>query len=287
MGLLHVSLLIAAVSQIGDVEYTDTFKDMFTAWTARYCRSMQPGEHEGWTSGLFSVRFSSSADDCKAPSSMPEKECVESFKKSLDACSIGAKISGGVCTWKGPDGTCLKFYIDAEKIDRMATDVEFHPEINEVDLGESLYSCDSYMKLFDKAKGNCLSVVCDVNKKECDNHSCVSIDGTTNQGVDDKFKGYLDQLRTVIAGSCKEEKYVDWHCSPDGICSNNKRIKVQIPSFIGSSTSKDGEIFAPNYKVTFNEKEQKSSCETVTSLVSAGIGNLPSGSLLGATSLLC
>lgn len=138
----------------------------------------------------------------------------------------------------------------------MATEVEFHPEINEVDLGESLCSFGSYMKLFDKAKGNCLSVRCDVNKKACDKHSCVSIDGTTNQGVDDKFKDYLDQLRDVIARCCKEEKYVDWHCSPDEICSNkNKRIKVQISSFIGPSTSKHGEIIVANYKVTSSEKE--------------------------------
>ena len=143
------------------------------------------------------------------------------------------------------------------------------------------------MKLFDKAKGDCLSVGCDVNKKACDSHACVTIDGTTNQGVDDKFKDYLAQLRDVIAGACKAKGYVDYFCTPNGICSNNKRVKVEIPSFIGSSTSKDGDVFVANYKVTFSEKEKKSSCEHVTSLVSAGIGALPGGSLLGSTSLLC
>lgn len=105
--------------------------------------------------------------------------------------------------------------------------------------------------------------------------------------MDDKFKGYLAQLRDVIVGSCKEKEYVDYFCTPNGSCSNNKRVKVEIPSFIGSSKSKNGDTFVANYKVTFSEKQQKSSGEHVTSLVSAGISTLPGGSLLGATSLLC
>ncbi|KAF4958836.1 hypothetical protein FGADI_2180 [Fusarium gaditjirri] len=307
MGFFLLSLLIGAVGQIGtaaskplelapradrlcssgEVEYTDQARDMFTGFSSSYCMLKKPGEEQTWTTGYFWVSISSSADGCAAPASLPENECKDSFKKIIDDCSTGAMISGGNYLWTGPDGTCLKFSIHAEPIERVKTDIEFHPELNEVDIGEGLYSCDDYMKLFDKAKGDCLSVGCAVDKKACDTETCVAIDGTVSAGVDDKFKGYLDQLRGVIAGSCKTEKYTEYYCTPDGICSNVRRVKVQIPSFLGSSTVNNKDDFIANYKVTFSENEKKSSCDIVTALVSAGIGNLPGGSLLGATSILC
>ncbi|KAH7247851.1 hypothetical protein B0J15DRAFT_563251 [Fusarium solani] len=292
MGFFLLSLLVAAVGQTstvasqplelapraddlcsaGEVEFTDTVRDMFTGFTSNYCRLHKPGEEETWSTGNFWVTISSSADGCAAPASMPENECKDSFKKSIDACSVGSKISGGNSLWTGPDGTCLKFSMHAEplEVEALKTDIEFHAELNEVDVGEGLYSCDDYMKLFDSAKEACLSIGCDVNKKACDDQTCVTIDGTTNQGVDDKFKGYLDQLRGVIAGSCKTEAYEDYYCTPNGVCSTNKRVKVQIPSFLGSSTAKDEDTFVANYKVTFTQKETKSSCDIVTALRWAG-----------------
>ncbi|KAM0414594.1 hypothetical protein ACHAPT_013566 [Fusarium lateritium] len=307
MGFFLLPLLVAAVGQIstvaskpvelaprdddlctaGEVEYTETVRDMFTGFTSNYCHFHKPGEEGGWTTGFFTLKITSSSDGCTAPDSWSEDECKDTFKKTIDACSIGSKISGGTSLWNGPDGTCLKFSLHADPIEVLKTDVAFHDELNEVDLGEGLYSCDNYMKLFDEAKEDCLSTGCDVNRKACDVQTCVTIDGTTNQGVDDKFKGYLDELRGLVAGSCKEEPYEDWYCTPNGICSTNKRVKVQIPTFIGSSTAKDEDTFVANYKVTFSKQETKSDCETVTALLSAGVGVLPFGSLLGSTSLLC
>lgn len=169
----------------------------------------------------------------------------------------------------------------------LKTDVEFHPEYNEVDIGEGLYSCDDYMKLYDQVKDDCLSIGCSVTNEVCDEQACAAIDGTTNQGVEDKFKDYLDQLGTVVEGSCKEEEYEDYNCSPGGICSTVPRVRVQIPSFMGTSTAGDDGSFVANYKVTFSKNGQDSSCETITTLISAGLGGLPGGSLLGATSLAC
>ncbi|RSL45510.1 hypothetical protein CEP54_014231 [Fusarium duplospermum] len=180
-----------------------------------------------------------------------------------------SRFTGTSSLWTGPDGTCLKFSTHAEPIEVLKTDIVAHEEINEVDVGEGLYSCDDYMKLFDLAKEGCTPVGCVTENKACDDQTCVTIDGTTNQGVDDKFKGYLDQLRGVIAGSCKTEAYQDYYCTPNGVCSTNKRVKVQIPSFIGSSTSKDKGLFVANYKVTFTQKERKSACDIITALLSA------------------
>ncbi|KAF4985637.1 hypothetical protein FDECE_16420 [Fusarium decemcellulare] len=300
MGFSLFSLLIAAVGQIskvasqpldlapraddlcsaGEVEFTDTVRDMLTGFTSNYCRFNKPGEEQPWTTGIFSLTISSSADGCATPASMPENECKDSFKKSIEACSVGSKISGGNSLWTGPDGTCLKFsmHMEPREVEVLKTDIEFHAELNEVDIGEGLYSCDDYMKLFDEAKEDCLSIGCDVNKKACDAQTCVTIDGTTNQGVDDKFKGYLDQLRGVIAGSCKTETYIKYHCNPGGICSNVKRVKVQIPSFLGSSTAKNGDTFVANYKATFTQSETKSSCEIVTAL--SGTRPIPASALL-------
>ncbi|KAF9889652.1 hypothetical protein FE257_007160 [Aspergillus nanangensis] len=169
----------------------------------------------------------------------------------------------------------------------LKTDVEFHPEYSEVDIGEGLYSCDDYMKLYDKAKEDCLSIGCSVTNEACDDQVCTAIDGTTNQGVEDDFKDYLDQLRTVVKGSCKEDKYVDSYCTPAGICSNVNRVRVQIPAFLGTSTAANSGKFLANYKVTFTKKETKSTCQTLTTLISAGLGALPGGSLFGATALAC
>ncbi|KAF4965255.1 hypothetical protein FSARC_6934 [Fusarium sarcochroum] len=283
MGLFLLSLLVAAVGQISTV----ASQPPELATRADGLCSAGEVEFTNKTAGNFWVKISSTADGCAAPASMPENECKDSFKNSIDAYSVGSKISGGNSIWTGPDGNCLKFSIHAEPREILKTDIEFHAELNEVDIGEGLYSCDDYMELFDKAKEYCLSIGCDVNNKACDAQTCVTIDGTTNQGVDDKFKGYLDQLRGVIGGSCKRKAYTKYQCTPDGICSNINRVRVQIPSFLGSSTAKDEDTFVANYKVTFSQSETKSSCEIVTALVSAGIGSLPGGSLLGATVLLC
>ncbi|KAJ5469221.1 hypothetical protein N7475_006973 [Penicillium sp. IBT 31633x] len=169
----------------------------------------------------------------------------------------------------------------------LKTDVEFHAEYSEVDIGEGLYSCDDYIKLYDKAKEDCLSIGCSVTNEACDGHVCTVIDGTSNWGVRDDFKDYLDQLRTVVKGSCKEDKYDDYNCTPSGTCSNVKRVRVQIPSFLGTATAANSGKFLANFKVTFTKKETKSTCETITTLVSAGLGSLPGGSLFGATALAC
>ncbi|KAJ5823897.1 hypothetical protein N7447_006237 [Penicillium robsamsonii] len=168
----------------------------------------------------------------------------------------------------------------------LKTDVAFHPEYSEVDIGEGLYSCGDYMKLYDKAKEDCLSIGCAVTKEACDHQVCTAIDGTAIQGEID-FKKYLDQLRIIVKGSCKEDKYVDSYCTPSGTCSNVKRVRVQIPSFLGTSTTANSGKFLTNYKVTFSKKETKSTCETITTLLSAGLGTLPGGSLFGATTLMC
>lgn len=152
--------------------------------------------------------------------------------------------------------------------------MDFHPKYSEVDIGEGLYSCDDYMKLYDKAKDDCISTGCSVTDKACDTQACAAIDGTTNQGIGDDFKDYLDQLRIVVKGSCKEDKYDDYNCNPSGGCANVKRVRVQIPSLIGTSTAANGGKFLANYKVTFDQ-EKASTCETITTLVSAGLGALP------------
>jgi len=305
MGFLFLSLFIAAVSQIsavasqpfelapranavcssGDVEYTDNNRILFEGLSKIYCLNEKPKDLD-WIAGDLKLLISTSADGCTAPATIQEKDCKESFKKIVDACSAGAKVSGGKYLWNGPDGTCLKYSLYARKIEVVNTTFESHPELNEVDIGAGLYSCDDYMKLFDEAKKGCLSVGCDVNKKACDSHACATIDGTTTQGVGDKFKDYLDQLRGVIAGSCKQETYDGTHYRPDGNGGNVKKVKVQIPSFIGSSTAKDG-AFVANFKVAFTEKAVKSSCDIATALLAAGVGVLPGGSLFGATSVAC
>ncbi|RFN53892.1 hypothetical protein FIE12Z_1806 [Fusarium flagelliforme] len=192
---------------------------------------------------------------------------------------VAPPLEDGVAPPPPPDPTGI--------VQKIETDFQSHPELNGVVIGKGLYSCNHYMKLFDKAREGCLLVGCDVNKKVCDAHACVTIDGTTNQGVVGQFKGYLDDLRTVIAGSCKENHSNESYCTPSGTCSNNNRVKVQIPSFIGSSTAKYGVIFVANYKVTFSEKQKKSSCDIIKDLFNAGLGTLPGGSLFGATSILC
>lgn len=169
----------------------------------------------------------------------------------------------------------------------LKTDIEFDPTYNEVDIGEGLYSCDDFMVLFDTVRDDCLSIGCDVNNEVCDEQACSSIDGTTTSGVDDKFKDYLYDLGDAIKGSCKEEEYEDSQCSPSGICNTTKRVKVQIPSFLGTSTAADDGTFIANYKVTFSKNEQDSTCDTITGMIQAGLGHLPGGSLLGSTSLLC
>ncbi|RSL56824.1 hypothetical protein CEP53_006661 [Fusarium sp. AF-6] len=308
MDFFLLSLLVAAVGQIstvashplelapraddlcsaGEIEFTDTVKEMFTGFTSHYCQKNTPGDEETWSTEDFSMKISSSADGCTAPASMPENECKDSFKKSIDACSVGDKISGGKSHWNGPNGTCLKFSIHLEPIEAevLKTDIEYHAELNEVAVGEGLYSCDDYMKLFDKVREDCLGTGCEVSKKACDSHTCVTIDGTTSAGMKDKFKGYLDQLRSVVAGSCKTEAYQDHFCTPNGVCSTNKRVKVQIPSLLGSSTAQ-GKHFVANYKVAFTKQERKSECDIIEALVNAGLGALPGGSLLGSITLFC
>ena len=271
----------------GDVAYTDKIRSDFSCLRVLYCWTVSVGKDQTWILPSYEVKFSSPADGCTSPSSMPRDECLGSFQKILDSCSAGAKISGGSHVWYGPDGACLKFSIEAKKIDVVETDVESHKEINEVDIGEGRYFCDRYMKLFDEARKGCLSTGCDVTKKACDSLTCVTIDGTTNRGLADKYKGYLDEFRAIIAGSCKETPYDNYFCRPDGNCSNNKRVKVQIPSFIGASTSKDGDSFVANYKLTFTGKETPGACELINSLLAAGIGTLPAGSLFNATLPFC
>ncbi|KAI8670424.1 hypothetical protein NCS57_00513500 [Fusarium keratoplasticum] len=307
MGFFLLPLLVAAVGQIGtvasqplelapradnlcssgDVEFIDLVKEMFTGFSMSYCKNDKPLEEQTWSTPLFWVTISSSADGCTAPAEMPVDACLDAFKQSFDACGVGSKISGTNFLWNGPDGTCLKFTTKTEGIERLETKVSHNEDLNEVDIGEGLYSCDDYMKLFDKAKDECLATGCDVNRKACDDLTCVTIDGTANTGLEDKFKNYLNDLRTFIAATCKAEAYTDSFCTPNGVCSSNKKVKVQIPSFIGTSTSKNDDIFVANYKVTFSQKALKAGCDIVATLVGAGVGILPFGSLLGSTNVLC
>ncbi|KAM0227387.1 hypothetical protein ACHAPO_011573 [Fusarium lateritium] len=267
---LELALRADKLCSSGDVEFTDLTIDMFTGFAMSYCKNHKLGDDADWSTGLFNVNFTSSTDGCLASTSMSEQACMDSFNKIIDSCPVGSKISGGKSVWTllpllpGPNVHCIKFSIQTEKLEVLKTDFAFHLELNQVDIGKDLYSCDDYMKLFDSAKKDCLS------------------------GVDDTFKGYLDQLRGVIAGSCEAKPYEEYSCGgPGHSCGNAKRVKVKIPSFIGASTAKGDETFVANYKVSFTQSQVKSPCDVAMGLLSAGIGTLPLGSLFDATSIAC
>ncbi|KAL6918663.1 hypothetical protein FSST1_002689 [Fusarium sambucinum] len=183
---LELALRADKLCSSGDVEFTDLTRDMFTGFAMSYCKNHKLGDDADWSTGLFNVNFTLLTDGCLASASMSEQACMDSFNKIIDSCSVGSKISGGKSVWTllpllpGPNVHCIKFSIQTEKLEVLKPDFAFHLELNQVDIGKDLYSCDDYMKLFDSAKKECLSVRYDVNKKTCDQHTCVTIGGTTN-----------------------------------------------------------------------------------------------------------